>query len=215
MFYKVIAIDGPAGAGKSTVAKRIARELDYTYIDSGAMYRALTYKVLQCNINPEDRESVTRLADVTDIEFKDNCIFLDNVNVSVQIRDEAVSNIVSQIASIKEVRRIMVCKQRKLSENKNIVMDGRDVGTVIFPNAYKKFFLTANIEERAKRRYEEIVKKGHKANMEEIKLQISKRDHLDTSREDSPLKAAEDAIYIDTTGKSIDEVVNEIIKEIH
>ncbi len=214
MYNKIIAIDGPAGAGKSTVAKKIARALHYTYIDSGAMYRALTFRVIKSGVGSGDISGILSLAQSINIDFINNSIVLDGENVDTYIRQENVSGMVSEIASIKEVRRIMVEKQREISNNKNVVMDGRDVGTVIFPNAYKKFFITAQIDERAKRRYDEIVNSGKKADLEEIKSQIEKRDHMDTTREDSPLKISDDAIFIDTTGKTIDQVVEEIIREI-
>lgn len=214
MNYKVIAIDGPAGAGKSTIAKRLADKMGYTYIDSGAMYRALTLKVLRDNIPMKDKNSIIGLAEKTDIDFRSNSIYLDGDIVDREIREENVNRNVSYIAAIPEVRKLMVELQRKISRNKNVVMDGRDVGTVIFPKANVKLFITASVEERAKRRYKELKQKGYDAEIQDIRSQIEKRDNIDTTREDSPLVAASDAVIIDTTGKSIEEVLNEVISEI-
>lgn len=215
MNNKVIAIDGPAGAGKSTVAKKLAMLLNYTYIDSGAMYRALTLKVLSRGIDVADKEAVIKTASDTDIDFHHNSIFLDGKNVDQAIREENINKNVSFIAAIPEIRRIMVELQRKVSLGKNVVMDGRDVGTVIFPNAFIKFFITASVEERAKRRYGEIVEKNQPADLDDIKNQIQKRDTVDSTRLDSPLKMADDAVCIDTTGKNIEMVLDEVIKYIN
>lgn len=214
MNSKVIAIDGPAGAGKSTIAKLLARKIGYTYIDSGAMYRALTLKLLKENVNLEDKEKIIQIARSTDIDFNDNSIFLDGINVDDLIREEAVNKNVSYVAAIPEVRKIMVDLQRKVSYNKNVVMDGRDVGTVIFPNAFRKFFITASVEERSARRYKEMLLKGCEVDINEIREQIQNRDYIDSTRCDSPLKKASDAICLDTTGKGVDDVLNEVISYI-
>lgn len=214
MDYKVIAIDGPAGAGKSTIAKRLADRIGYTYIDSGAMYRALTLKVLRENIPLKELDSIIGIAKETDIDFRENSIYLDGKSANSEIREEYVSRNVSYIAAIPEVRKLMVELQRKISRNKNVVMDGRDVGTVIFPAADVKFFITASADERAERRYNELKQKGYDADINDIKAQIINRDHIDTTRSESPLKAAHDAIIIDTTGKSIEEVLEEVISNI-
>lgn len=214
MDYKVIAIDGPAGAGKSTIAKKLAECIGYTYIDSGAMYRAVTLKVLREKIPMGDTDRIIRLTGVTDIDFRDNSIYIDGKVADMEIREETVNKNVSLIAAIPEVRRLMVELQRKISKNTNVVMDGRDVGTVIFPDAGFKFFITASVEERAERRYKELRLKGYEAELQDIKVQIEKRDHIDSTREDSPLVAAADAIIIDTTGKSIKEVLEEVIHNI-
>ena len=212
MDYKVIAIDGPAGAGKSTIAKCLADIIGYTYIDSGAMYRALTLKALRDNIPMTDTERIISLAGQTDIDFKENSIYIDGEASDKEIREEAVNRNVSYVAAIPEVRRLMVELQRKISRNKNVVMDGRDVGTVIFPSASIKFFITASVEERAERRCAELKQKGYTAEIEDIKAQIIKRDHIDSTREDSPLVAASDAILIDTTGKNIKAVLDEVVE---
>lgn len=202
MGYKVIAIDGPAGAGKSTIAKRLADIIDYTYIDSGAMYRAITLKILTKNIPLKEIDKIISIAKETEIDFRDNCIYLDGRAVNEEIREERVSRNVSYIAAIPEIRKLMVDIQRKISRNRNVVMDGRDVGTVIFPKADVKFYITASVEERAARRYNELKQKGYEAEIQDIRSEIAKRDHIDSTRSDSPLKAASDAIIIDTTGKA-------------
>lgn len=214
MKYKVIAIDGPAGAGKSTIAKKLADVIGFTYIDSGAMYRAVTLKVLRENIPLKEVDRIIALTEETDIDFRENSIYLDGKTADKEIREEAVNRNVSYIAAMPEVRKLLVSLQRKISKNKNVVMDGRDVGTVIFPSANVKFYITASVEERADRRYKELKQKGYEAEFNDIKLQIEKRDHIDSTRSDSPLKAASDAIIIDTTGKSIEEVLEEVISNL-
>lgn len=214
MDYKVIAIDGPAGAGKSTIAKRLSEMIGYTYIDSGAMYRAITLKVLRENVPLNKTDLLIDMTRKTVIDFRDNSIFLDGKAVNNEIREEIVNKNVSIIAAISEIRKLMVHLQREISRNKNVVMDGRDVGTVIFPEADIKFFITATVEERAERRYKEFVQKGCDVDIQDIKLQIERRDHIDSTRKDSPLKAAVDAIIIDTTGKSIEEVLDEVVSNI-
>ncbi|HPL54164.1 MAG TPA: (d)CMP kinase [Bacillota bacterium] len=211
MDNKVIAIDGPAGAGKSTIAKMLARSIGYTYIDSGAMYRAITLKVLRENIPLERVDRIINLTEETDIDFMENSIYLDGKVVDKEIREENVNMNVSYVSAIPGVRRLMVAQQRKISQDKNVVMDGRDVGTVIFPSADIKLFITASVDERAKRRFIEMEQKGYDVEIQDIKLQIEKRDHIDSTRSDSPLKAAFDSIIIDTTGKNIEEVFNEVI----
>jgi CMP/dCMP kinase len=212
--YKVVAIDGPAGAGKSTIAKLVAERINYTYIDSGAMYRALTLKVLDSNINLGDVAAIIKVSEKVDIDFKDKSIYLDGEVVDKQIREERINKNVSTIASIPEVRKNIVLLQRKISIGNNVVMDGRDVGTVIFPNAFIKFYITASLEERARRRCLEIQGTGKIADFQDIMNQIEHRDYVDIHREDSPLIQAEDAILIDTLGQSIEEGVQEVIKYI-
>ncbi len=207
-----IAIDGPAGSGKSTIAKIISKKLEFEYIDTGAMYRALTLKVLNENIDCEDVSSIVKLFKKTDIDFKCNHIFLDGIKVDKQIRKNFINQNVSMIAKIEKVRKIMVEKQKNIAKNKNIVMDGRDIGTVVLPNAEYKFFITASIEERAKRRYLELKKKGEKnINIDQIKEEIQMRDKIDSTRKVGPLLKSPDAHIVDTTEKSIDETVEEVL----
>ena len=215
MQYKVIAIDGPAGAGKSTIAKLLASRLGYTYIDSGAMYRAVTYKVIQNNIDITDKQEVIKTALASNIDFKEGSVYLDEIGIDNEIRKEAINKNVSAVSAIPEIRKILIETQRRIANNKDIVMDGRDIGTVVFPHAFIKFFVTASTEERAKRRYEEIIDGGHAAELAEIMSQIEARDLADMSRATCPLKAADDAIQIDTTGKTIGEVLDEVVLHIN
>lgn len=207
---KVIAIDGPAGAGKSTIAKKLADNINYTYIDSGAMYRALTLKVLESNISLSDIHGIIEISKKVDIDFRDRSIYLDGKAVDKQIREDIINKNVSIVAAIPKVRKNMVDVQRRISIGKNVVMDGRDVGTVIFPSAFLKLFITASLEERAMRRYSEMEAADKAVDFQNIKVQIEKRDYTDSNREDSPLTQAQDAILIDTTGKSIEDVLQEV-----
>ena len=206
----IIAIDGPAGSGKSTIAKLIAEDLGLVYLDTGAMYRLVTLKALNDGILG-DLEEIKKMLDNLNIDIKENGFYLDNVDVSDEIRKPIVSENVSDIAAIREVREKMVDLQRKFSESKNVILDGRDIGTVVFPNADVKIFLVADAKERANRRYKELVKKGENVKIEEIYENILKRDEIDSTRKESPLKKAEDAIEVDTTSKNIGEVKNEIL----
>ena len=210
----VIAIDGPAGAGKSTIAKIIAKKLDINYIDTGAMYRAVTLKCIQNNINIEDESSVIELAKQTEIDFKDNNIYLDGQIVNEEIRSIEVTNNVSNVAKIKEVRYLMVDVQREIGKRNSVILDGRDIGSYVFPNANYKFFLIATPEERGARRYKELVEKGVEVKLQDVIDDIIKRDEIDSNREFAPLVKAKDAIEIDTTGKSIDEVVASVLDKI-
>ncbi|MGL5316146.1 MAG: (d)CMP kinase [Peptostreptococcaceae bacterium] len=211
----VIAVDGPAGAGKSTIAKIIAKNLNINYIDTGAMYRAITYKCLNNNIDVNNEEDVKKIAKETDIDFRDNNIYLDGDIVNDEIRTIEVSNNVSNVAKIKEVRYLMVDVQRDIGRRNSVILDGRDIGSYVFPNADYKFFLVATPEERGKRRHKELTEKGYDISLEEIINDIIKRDEIDSNREFAPLVKAEDAIEIDTTGKGIDEVVESVIEKIN
>lgn len=207
-----IAIDGPAGAGKSTIAKKIAETLNIEYIDTGAMYRALTLKVLNNNIDPNNIDEIIKIMHSTSIDFQNNHIYLDDVQVDKEIRTNIINNNVSYIAKIKEVRSWLVSIQQDLSKRKSVIMDGRDITTVVLKDAEFKFFVTASVEERATRRYKELKEKGEEnISYEQIKSQIENRDMIDSSREVAPLIQVESAIKIDTTNKTIDECVNEII----
>ena len=206
----IIAIDGPAGSGKSTIAKLIAEDLGLVYLDTGAMYRLVTLKALNDGILGNLDKTIKMLDDLR-IDIKKNGFYLDDTNVSKEIRKPVVSENVSDIAAIREVREKMVDLQRKFSESKNVILDGRDIGTVVFPNADVKIFLIADAKERANRRYRELVAKGENVKIEEIYENILKRDKIDSTRKESPLKKADDAIEVDTTSKNIEEVKNEIL----
>ena len=210
----VIAVDGPAGAGKSTIAKIIADKLNINYIDTGAMYRAVTYKVLQNNIDTTDEQAIIEVAKASEIDFKDNNIYLDGKILKQEIRTPEVSNNVSNVAQIKEVRYLMVDVQREIGNRSSVILDGRDIGSYVFPNADYKFFLNASPEERGERRYKELVKKGYETTLEEVIKDVIRRDEIDSNREFAPLVKADDAIEIDTTGKSIEGVVEDVISKI-
>ena len=206
----IIAIDGPAGSGKSTIAKLIAEDLGLVYLDTGAMYRLVTLKALNEGILG-NLDKIIKMLDKLRIDIKENGFYLDDTNVSEEIRKPVVSENVSDIAAIREVREKMVDLQRKFSESKNVILDGRDIGTVVFPNADVKIFLIADAKERANRRYKELVEKGENVKIEEIYENILKRDEIDSTRKESPLKKADNAIEVDTTSKNIEEVKNEIL----
>ncbi|ERL03956.1 MULTISPECIES: (d)CMP kinase [unclassified Leptotrichia] len=206
----IIAIDGPAGSGKSTIAKLIAEDLGLVYLDTGAMYRLVTLKALNDGILG-NLDKIIKMLDNLNIDIKENGFYLDDIDVSEEIRKPVVSENVSDIAVIREVREKMVDLQRKFSESKNVILDGRDIGTVVFPNADVKIFLVADAKERSNRRYKELVAKGENVRIEEIYENILKRDEIDSTRKESPLKKADNAIEVDTTSKNIEEVKNEIL----
>lgn len=214
----IIAIDGPASSGKSTTAKLLAEKLGYLYIDTGAMYRAITLMALRNNI-VNNQEEIIKLARNLDIELKfENgqiSVFVDGVDVSEDIRSLEVSNNVSPISKIEEVRKILVEKQRLMGKNGGVVMEGRDITTVVFPNADVKIFLTATIDERAKRRVKEYHSKGINIDFEKVVENINERDRIDSSREVSPLKKSDDAIEIDTSYLTIDQQVNAILEKVN
>ena len=210
----IIAVDGPAGAGKSTISKLIAKKLNINYIDTGAMYRAVTYKCLSECVDVKNEEDVIEVAKRTDIDFRDNNIYLDSKVVNEEIRTREVSANVSDVAKIKEVRYLMVDVQREIGTRNDVILDGRDIGSYVFPNADYKFFLVATPEERGRRRYKELCEKGFEGTLEEIIKDIEKRDEIDSNREFAPLKKADDAIEIDTTGLGIDEVVEAVVSKI-
>lgn len=210
-----IAIDGPAGAGKSTVARRVADKLSFLYIDTGAMYRALTYKAIENNTNLEDGPVLKQLLEETEIDLqlgeKDQHVLIDNIDVTEDIRSSEVTNNVSFVARQSEVRIEMVKRQQLLAEKGGVVMDGRDIGTHVLPKAELKVFLSASVEERAGRRYKELIDNGIKANYDQIKEEIALRDKRDSEREVAPLVKANDAVEIDTTTMTISEVVHHIL----
>lgn len=211
-----IAVDGPAGVGKSTTAIELARILNYVYVDTGAMYRALTLQILKKNIDPQDEEKVIKESKNFDLSYEilegKQEIFLSGQKVTEEIRSPEVSKNVSIISSIKEVREIMVEKQREIACEQNVVMDGRDIGTVVLPQASLKIFLTATAEERACRRFLEMESKGLEADYEEVLQAIKDRDYMDENREISPLKAAPDALILDTTKLNFDQVIDKLVK---
>ena len=209
----IIAIDGPSGAGKSTVARLLSKELGFEYIDTGAMYRALAYKAYVQNIDINENK-VAEMLKTTNIDYYDNQIFLDGENVENLIREEAISIAASKISALKIVREKMVEIQRKIAQNKNAVLEGRDIGTTVFPEAEHKFFITASLEERAKRRYEQLIINNIKADYKSVFNDMMKRDKNDSTRKFSPLKPAEDAILIDTTNMDLNKVTKTIAQYI-
>ncbi len=212
----IIAIDGPAGAGKSTVAKLVAKSLKFLYIDTGAMYRALTLRVLEEGVAVEETGKIIQLAQASNITLLNNPdaalkVFLNGRDVSGPIRAPGISALVSDVAKIKEVRSIMVELQRKLGSHGDVVLDGRDIGTVVFPCAEKKFYVDADFKERTRRRYKELICLNPEVTLENVAEDLANRDKIDTGRECAPLKKADDAVYIDTTHLNIEEVVNKLL----
>ncbi len=208
-----IAIDGPSASGKSTVAKLIAKKLGFLYIDTGAMYRAFTLAVIEANLDPKSEEESNSLIGKVDISFNEIYhITLNGKDVDARVRENDVANNVSYIASYKEIRLHLVDIQRKIASNKSVVMDGRDIGTYVLPNADLKIYQVATPEERAKRRYKENLEKGIETTFEACLENINKRDYIDSHRSFCPLHPAEDSIEINTTDMSIDEVVNAILE---
>ncbi len=211
----VIAIDGPAGSGKSTVSKRLAKRLGLLYIDTGAMYRALTLKAIRDKVDLEDESSLIALARTTKIDLEEKGenlkVFLDGEDVAGLIRTQELTNKVKYIAGTPGVRSEMVKLQRAIGERRGAVLEGRDIGTVVFPNADYKFYLDADPEERTRRRYKELAEIGQKVNLETIKKDVTSRDRSDMTRSVGALKKASDAILVDTTRLSIDEAVEKIL----
>lgn len=215
----IIAIDGPAGAGKSSVAKGIAKRLGLIYIDTGAMYRALTLKAVNCNLDINDENEMEKLLKDTNIDLHQSLeennlkVLIDNFDATEEIRNPRISSAVSTVSKHKKVRDIMVFKQRKISESEQgIVMDGRDIGTIVFPDADIKIFLTASVEERAKRRFKEQIEKGINTDINDLITEIKQRDELDSNRRFSPLKPANDSLIVDTTNLSFENVINKLFE---
>ena len=208
-----VAIDGPAGAGKSTIAKLVGKKFDLMYINTGAMYRAVALLAKRNNIDTTNVEKLISMIDGMDMRFENDDLILDNINIQNEITMPEISEIVSDYASIPEVRRKLVFLQRKMSEKYNVIMDGRDIGTVVLKNSRFKFFLTASAEERARRRYKQNLEKGIEQTYEEVLKNIQARDKNDKEKEVGALKIAEDAIVVDTTKMTIEEV-KEKVKEI-
>jgi len=206
-----IAVDGPAGSGKSTVARAVAQRLSLPHIDTGAMYRAATLKALEQGVSTTDGEALGSLLEATDIDLLEGRVFLDGRDVSAAIRSAEVTGLVSHVAAQAQVRQWMVERQRSLAGERGGVMEGRDIATVVLPQADFKFYLTAEPEERARRRAAELGAEGVATSVEEVLGGIEARDRLDAGREVSPLRVAEGATVIDSTGRSVDEVVDEIV----
>lgn len=209
-----VAIDGPSGAGKSTIAKAVAASLGIDYIDTGAMYRAVGYKVMKEKQQPVSSPQLKRMLEETEIDFSGGDIFLDGVIVNDLIRTSEISEMASRCSALPEVREKLVELQRKIGETKSVIMDGRDIGNNVLPKAEYKFFMTASPEERAMRRYQELTEKGENTTYEQVLKDIIKRDTNDMTRALNPLRKAEGAIELDTTGMSIQEVTDYILKEV-
>ena len=211
-----VAIDGPAGAGKSTIAKLVAKEKGYIYVDTGAMYRGLAIHFLDKGIQPQETEKVIEAckdAEVT-IAYEDAVqhVYLNGKDISSRLRNEEVGNMASVTSAIPEVRKKLLELQQNLTKTQNVIMDGRDIGTCVLPHADVKVYLTASVETRAKRRYQELQEKGEDCNLEEIAHDIEERDRRDMTREIAPLKQAEDAVLVDSSDMTIDEVVKTIVE---
>lgn len=209
-----IALDGPSGAGKSTIAKRVAKALSIDYIDTGAMYRAVAYKMIQEGISPLDREAIKIMLNDTEINFKEGDTVLDGQIISYQIRTPEISKMASSTSAFPEVREKLVTLQREMGRIKSVIMDGRDIGTNVFPTAKYKFFLTASVEERAKRRWMELKEKGQVVTLSEVQAEMIKRDNNDKTRALNPLCKAYDAVELDTTSLSIDQVTDLILNQV-
>ena len=209
-----VAIDGPASSGKSTISKLIAKENHFVYLDTGAMYRVVTLAVLRNKISIDDHEAIEKLVQTIEIGFSmqdgKQSVFMNGEDVTDEIRSVEVTKNVSAVSAIKEVRTRLVHLQQEIAENHSIIMDGRDIGTVVLPQAEIKIFLVASVEERAKRRFIENQEKGIEMSYEELVEDISRRDHIDSTRKESPLRKAEDAIEIDTTTMTIEDVVKTV-----
>lgn len=212
-----IAIDGPAGAGKSTIAKKVAKELSFIYVDTGAMYRAMGLYFLRKGIAPEDAAAIEAACDEIQVSIRyengEQQVLLNGENVSAEIRKEEVGNMASKTSVNGKVREKLVALQRELAKKENVVMDGRDIGTQVLPDATAKIYLTASSAERARRRYLELQQKGTPGVLEEIEADIIERDHRDMTREISPLRQAEDAVLVDASHMTIDEVAAAVISE--
>lgn len=209
-----IAIDGPAGAGKSTVAKMLAKELGFIYVDTGAMYRAAALYFLMNDIDVSDETAVARACELTDVSIRflenEQQVLLNGENVNGKIRREEVGNMASAISVFPVVRRKLTALQQKLAASEDVVMDGRDIGTCVLPNAEVKIYLTASVTARAKRRYQELLERGENCNLEEIQKDISDRDYRDMHRDASPLKQADDAVYVDSSDLTLEETAEAV-----
>ncbi len=214
----IIAIDGPAGSGKSTVARLLAARLNFKYIETGSMYRAVAWKAQQAGIDPEDAERIAEVARTISIEFLPGAdrqkVMVDGEDLTPVLKSETIGSLAASVAANKAVREVMVAQQQAMGQSGNVVMDGRDIGTVVFPDADNKFFVVADQNERATRRHEEMKVKNPEIKFEEILEQLQKRDHEDENRDVSPLVPAKDSIRLDTTDMSIEDVVAQMIEAI-
>ena len=212
----VIAIDGPASSGKTTTARGIAQKLGYLHIDTGAMYRAMTLKVLESKFDMKDMSGIARLAESTHIEETNRdgqvCVFLDGKDVTDRLRSREITNAVSAVSAIKEVRDVMVREQRRMGEKGGVVLEGRDIGTVVFPDADVKVFMVADLTERTRRRQHEMSGQNTSVDLETLRNEIKRRDEWDSGRQLSPLKQADDAILLDTSHLTIDEQIEFVVK---
>ena len=213
----IIAIDGPAGAGKTTVARLLAKKLNIFYLDTGATYRALTFKALEEKIDLDDEEALENLAKNLNLrfDFSQGKVFLDGEDITDKIRQPIIDKNISKVAEKPKVRKVLVELQRKIAQDKDFVVEGRDTTTVVFPNAQFKFFLDADFYVRLKRRFKELKEKGLNISFSEVEKDLKRRDKADLERKVGPLRRAEDAIYIDTTDLSLEEVIEKIIKIIY
>ncbi|SFU92261.1 (d)CMP kinase [Pontibacter akesuensis] len=216
----VIALDGYSSCGKSTTAKLVAAELNYAYIDTGAMYRAVTLYFLQNHVSRTNPKEIKEALKNIEVEFhynpkkKRNEVYLNGLNVEDEIRKMYISNQVSEVSVIAEVRHAMVAEQQRMGRKRGVVMDGRDIGTAVFPDAEVKIFMTADVDMRAKRRQVELLEKNQLVNLDEIKENLQKRDRIDSTRAESPLRRAEDAVLLDTTHMTIDEQVEFVLEHV-
>lgn len=215
----VIAIDGPAGSGKGTITKSVASKIGFFRLDTGALYRCVTLEVIRNNVELADVDGIVEIARNMQVRFVTNerlneldYVFLNDEDVTKLIRSNEVNNLISKVAAIRELREEMLSIQRKMAENQNTIMEGRDIGTVVFPNADLKIYLNADIEVRAKRRFDENIQKGIETTYEEVLQILKNRDKIDMEREVSPLRKADDAIEIDSTNMSIEEVADKIVE---
>ncbi len=206
-----VAIDGPAGSGKSTISKAVAKELGFIYVDTGALYRTVGLKLVKCNNNADDEASVAEILKTTKVEFKhidgEQRVFLDGVDVSSQIRTPEMSMMASKCSALPVVRAYLLNMQREIAENNSVIMDGRDIATVVLPNAEVKIFLTASPNSRADRRYKELIEKGENVVYDDVLADIIKRDYNDSHREIAPLKPSEDSIFADTSDINLEESI--------
>jgi CMP/dCMP kinase len=214
----IIAIDGPSGAGKSTLAKRLAKALDFIYLDTGAMYRALALKVLRQGIDPADDARLAELIEATEIDLSERCgklaVLLDGADVAAEIRTPEVSQMASKVSALRSVRERMLKLQRAMGQRGSVVAEGRDIGTVIFPDAEVKIFLDASVAERARRRWEELKAAGRPVDLHETQCEIEERDRRDSGRDVAPLRKAQDAWVIDSSGASADEVTAAVLAHV-